>query len=353
MRSSRQFKNVALIGFLSYGLSGSSFSYTYLEDPNMPLSGTVLVDLCSTSDPHKRAYCEGYVDGAMQLWKRSTACQSALGSDQSFCRGVAAAESRVQEVLEACQDCNPAEFRPDLDDPAERGRSFIEHMQDFVAEARETLEKCSPHAPFDEHYCNGFDAQVENSLASLAVMYQGDEAAEPGLHGRGQAQNDLVMHLWASKEIYRFQPCVRPATTPGDARNSLLEFVRERPDQLGDTTATIVFAKALYYRVCPGPKTGAQPHMEHCTTWDYDDGQFGTRNTCGAPVYVQFLAPGQRSIERRLDPDESLQSGLNRAQIDGLSWMFTTCPAGYMSSLPLGPQNRTQIAASHYDCIER
>ena len=93
--------------------------------------------------------------------------------------------------------------------------------------------------------------------------------------------------------------------------------------------------------------------MEHCTKWDYEEGQFGTRNTCDEAVFVQFSAPGKPSIEHRLKPGEILRTGLTRAQTSGLSWMFTTCPVGYISSVPLDPAGRAEIAGSHYSCIKK
>ncbi|HXC27445.1 MAG TPA: hypothetical protein VNV38_05765 [Stellaceae bacterium] len=48
---------------------------------------------------------------------------------------------------------------------------------------------------------------------------------------------------------------------------------------------------------------------------------------------------------------QQFDTGLSRAQIDAGWWMFTTCPAGYTSSIPFTPVNRDSLVASTYQCV--
>jgi|SRR5580693_6897587 hypothetical protein len=95
-------------------------------------------------------------------------------------------------------------------------------------------------------------------------------------------------------------------------------------------------------------------HMEQCTRWGYIDasGRFGTSNTCDQPVQISFMTKGnQRAVTSVLKPGEVFDTGLSRAQIDAGWWMFTTCPAGYTSSIPFTPVNRDSLVASTYQCV--
>jgi hypothetical protein len=95
-------------------------------------------------------------------------------------------------------------------------------------------------------------------------------------------------------------------------------------------------------------------HLEQCTRWGYIDasGRFGTSNTCDQPVEIHFMTQGnQRAVVRVLKPGEIFDAGLTRAQIEAGWWMFTTCPAGYASSIPFMPNNRESLIASKYQCV--
>ena len=193
----------------------------------------------------------------------------------------------------------------------------------------------------------GYNAEVANSLASLSVNYSPEDKR---VFGMSVAVIDTFAHLMGSGEYYGFQPCVQATINPQEARSILLEFIRDNPEQQRDTTAIMILAKALYYQVCPGPKQHLQPHMEQCTTWDYDNDQFGTENTCDEAVVIQFLTKDQPMIERQLNPGEAFRTG---SQIDRGFWMSTTCPVDYVSSIPFLPENRLEIGASRYSCTRK
>lgn len=171
--------------------------------------------------------------------------------------------------------------------------------------------------------------------------------------GLGDAARDVGLHLFASEDFYEFRPCLQTVISPQQVRNILLEFIRDNPDQQRGSTAIVILAKALFYSLCPGPAQRWKPHMEQCTTWGYDGGQFGTENTCDKAVVIQFMAEGQRAIERLLNPGETFRTGLSRSQIDRGWWMFTTCPVGYVSSVPFLSKNNEVIRASRYSCVRK
>ena len=86
--------------------------------------------------------------------------------------------------------------------------------------------------------------------------------------------------------------------------------------------------------------------MEQCTIFQFEGDELATANTCDEAAAVQLLASGQSAIERVLDPGETFVTGLSR----GVRYMFTTCPVGYESSVPLREENRSAIVGSQYSC---
>lgn len=95
-------------------------------------------------------------------------------------------------------------------------------------------------------------------------------------------------------------------------------------------------------------QSGMMLHKEQCTIWEYMDGRLGTKNTCDEAVFVQFMVKDRAVIERVLSPGEIFDTGLTRSETS--YWMFTTCPVGYVSSVPLKEENNTLIRASAYSC---
>lgn len=314
-------------------------------------SSSELIKLCSSTDSNMVAYCEGYIDSAMHTWKFMTACASKTNNNQSFCAGAKSAQKAIQEALKACQDCNLGSFKPELKDKTIRGQLFMERMREFPKELRATIGICSPDEHHDEHYCSGYNTEVVNEVADISMLYSSHLPNEARDMGMGHAAGDVGIHLWASAEFFEFVPCLKRAIDSDQARNIFLKFMRDNPEQQRGTTAIMALEKALYYSVCPGPAlVGVKPHMEQCTTWEYDNGYFGTKNTCDQAVLIQFMTKDKRTIERQLNPGETFRTSMSR-EYDW--WMFTACPAGYVSSIAFLRENDESIRTSGYSCIKK
>lgn len=95
----------------------------------------------------------------------------------------------------------------------------------------------------------------------------------------------------------------------------------------------------------------AQPvkaHMEACTQWGYAGGEFGTRNSCDAPLTMRFMALGdQRVIESEVPPGAWFGSGADISH----GWIFTACPLGYAPSVRFAMDNKDVIMVSLYNCL--
>ncbi len=114
--------------------------------------------------------------------------------------------------------------------------------------------------------------------------------------------------------------------------------------------------RALTYSHCPGSGDKVCPHMEMCTNWRYYHGELGTQNACGTAVVVRFLFVSNAKknvIDRELKPGEVLRSGLSKEKVASGWYIFTTCPAGYFSSVPLEDEYREAIRDSQYDCVKK
>lgn len=99
------------------------------------------------------------------------------------------------------------------------------------------------------------------------------------------------------------------------------------------------------------------PHRESCTRWgpvrgEDDDIYFGTVNSCSEPVTVQLLIPGFPEIVRRgLKPMEVFNTGFSMIEAPDM-YVFTTCPAGYVSGVPLVPKNWDTLQRGEYMCVK-
>jgi len=95
-----------------------------------------------------------------------------------------------------------------------------------------------------------------------------------------------------------------------------------------------------------------KPHLERCVKWGYEGDQFAAKNICDEAVFIQFQKAGHPAIERQLMPGGTLLTGLKHWQMGGGGyWIFTACPAGYVSSVPFRPQNNKTIEAGQYSCV--
>lgn len=348
-----EFKKITIIFLaLFFGWCESSLGQDFAKAETGRLASE-LTRLCKSTDPDRLDYCEGYIDGAMHIWKYATACASQANSDQSFCSGVESARKAIQEAFGACQDCNMGSFRPELGDKPIRGQLFMKRMREFRDKLKVAMGICSPDEHRDEPYCSGYNAEVTNMIAELSVMYPNHVPESTRDLGLGHAASDVGLHLWASEEFYEFRPCLQVVTSSQQVKNLLLEFVHDNPEYQQGATAIVILAKALFYVLCPGPAQELKPPIEQCTTWGFDSGQFGTENTCNKAVVIQFMAKDQRPIERMLNPGEAFRTGLSHSQIGQEWWMFTTCPVGYVSSVPFLPENNDAIRTSRYSCVRK
>jgi len=115
----------------------------------------------------------------------------------------------------------------------------------------------------------------------------------------------------------------------------------------------------LVFSLWSSSPTSAQgvPHLEECTltqNWDFQDGQFGVKNICNKPVTIQFMAESQQEAKSaELKPGERFNTGLGEAQIKSNWWVFTTCPVGYVSSIPFEVKYKDALAEGHYNCVEK
>ncbi len=91
-------------------------------------------------------------------------------------------------------------------------------------------------------------------------------------------------------------------------------------------------------------------HMEACTEWGYFGDQFGTRNSCGKPITILFMAfSDARVVARDVPPGGHFNSDATEPDMAN-SWMFTACPLGYVPSVRFSTENATAILASLYNC---
>ena len=305
-----------------------------IANTDAPRTTSELVRLCVSDDPDRSVYCDGYIAVAVFLWKASLACDSHAPNDQLFCAGATDARSAVEETLSSCSEC---------DQEVER-----EKLRDALKAAGDL---CIPDERHNEHYCAGYNAAIEFATVSLLPFQTPDVRDGPRYAGLLHGANDLILHLMASADIHYFMPCIQLDVPQEDIRAIYLHFVSEYPAQTSDLAAVISLAKSLYYGLCPGPERGLKPHMEACTTWDYENGEFGTRNVCDKAVFVQFKEEGQGLIERELKPGETLLTGRSREPDRRVWWMFSTCPLDYVSTPVFTEANKDEIQASRYSCV--
>ena len=325
-----------------------------LEKSEPVRTASELIKLCSSSNPDMVSYCEGYIESALYSWKLITACSSPIQSNQSFCLGAESAQKAIQKALTSCNDCNIRSFKPELKDNTIRGRLFIERMQKFSKELNTSLGVCSPNEEYNKHYCTGYNLEVKNTITNYFMTYSRNLTMKPKDMGMGHATDDLGVHLFTSAELMEFVPCINKMFSTEEAKNVFLKFMHDNPEQRIDTTALIALEKSLYYNVCPGRELGwletnfLKPHMEQCTKLEYENGYYKTKNNCSKSVHFNFWEKGQKIIARDLKPGESFKVNPKSG-----SWMFTTCPVGYISSVELSEDNTHIIRASQYSCIKK
>jgi hypothetical protein len=114
------------------------------------------------------------------------------------------------------------------------------------------------------------------------------------------------------------------------------------------------FLAVIYFCCTAAWAQQTVPHLEKCTDWNYQDGVFGTTNSCSQPVAIQFMTRGnQQATTGNIGPKERFKTGLNKQQIDSGWWMFTACPVGYVSSITFVPGNKDTLIPSKYNCVRQ
>ena len=288
-----------------------------------------LVGLCTSSEPQRLAYCEGYIESAAHFWKLQTACPSLKKSDMLYCAGAKDANEKISKALKACKDCDMTKFPDDL---------------------KNIMGECKPGKYYVEDYCLGYNSETANSIADFSMrpqLYNIPKSARK--LGMGHAVSDVGLHLFASREFHGIRPYVRITTSPQQAKKILLQFIRENPEQQLNSSAIMLLAKALFYGLSPDPiSRGLKPHMENCIKWVRKNEKHGAMNICDKSVVINF---NFNKIEQQVViPGKTFSKDSRLSQ---MPWMFTACPVGYVSSVPFLPENEKEIRASSYSCVRK
>ena len=325
----------ALLAGISSGL------HAQLKNPR---STSDLASLCTSTDAERLAYCEGYLVGAAHLWKVMAACSSPASGEKRFCAGAQAAYEKFQEALQNCNGCR-SDSVPD----------FRKRRLAFLDEITAALGICAPGWEWErtKEYCTGYNEEAAKSIAWYAAAYLRDERKGARDRGLGEGAGEVTVYLFAPELLEAFVPCLTSSVRPDELRKAFVEFVHEYPEQLRIDFPILALQKALFYELCPGPEKGLRPHMEVCTVWDYDGGQYGTRNACDEPVVIRFRSGVREAVEREVGPGGEFRTGLGRSDIRDDGAVFTVCPVGYESSPPFDSRNPEAIRKSFYSCVPK
>ena len=172
--------------------------------------------------------------------------------------------------------------------------------------------------------------------------------------GVSKAALDLFMAAYASSEFHAIEACVPVSMTAQEAKDIVLEFVRENPEQQIDMMAILLVAKALFYNLCQTAiSQEMRPHVEQCVQWSHSHAQPGVRNVCDKTIVIVFML--EREFGPELKTGEIVIKGgefYADQRLSQIPWRFTACPEGYVSSIPFTADNLEKIAASDYGCVK-
>jgi len=319
-----------------------------------PWSASAFVQLCAAEDPDRAAYCEGYLEALIHYLKYKSSCMSDEILDRTYCQGATEAQQKINSAWQSCKDCSYEQFRPDLQDDAARRQLFNERMKDFRDELEITLGTCELGGERSKNYCLGFNAE-KNLGVSMNLVNSPDGTAEiPYDMGVSAASFDLFAALYASSEFHAINACVPATLTTKEAKDILLQFVRENPEQQNDTMATLLLAKALFYNLCQTAiSQEMKPHAEQCIQWSHSHAQPGVMNICDKTIVIVFIL--ERASGPELKTEQLVIKGGQFHADQRLSrtpWRFTACPEGYVSSVPLNAEYLDRIRASDYGCVK-
>jgi hypothetical protein len=97
-------------------------------------------------------------------------------------------------------------------------------------------------------------------------------------------------------------------------------------------------------------------HLEQCTltdSWDYQGGQFGVKNICDKSVSIQFMTQRNQKVKSTiLKAGERFNTELSQTQVKSGWWVFTTCPVGYVSSVPFQVRYLNALTDGKYSCAK-
>jgi hypothetical protein len=316
-----------------------------------PRSASAFVKLCAAEDADRVAYCEGYLEALLHYLKYKSSCMPDEILDRTYCQGATEAQEKINSAWQSCKDCSFEQFRPDLQDDAARRQLFNERMKNFRDELGITLGTCELGGDRIKNYCLGFNAEKNLGVSmNLGSPKTPENAYEMGV-------SDVALDLFAVVYAYghnALKACVPVSLTPEEAKDILLEFVRENPEQQIDTIAPLLVAKALFYDLCKTAiSQNMRPHVEQCVQWSHHDSQPGVMNICDKTIVIVFI------LERASGPELKTEQLVIKGghfhadkRLLRAPWRSTACPEGYVSSVPFDADNLDTIAASDYGCIK-
>lgn len=297
----------------------------------IPVTTADFLSWCKSIDTSKRDFCEGFIEGTAYNWKVVTACQSSHGNDQSFCAGSIAAREKIDRYRKSfTEDGDPY-----------RWQQFNKDVIDIIGD-------CSADNQEQEHYCQGFNLQLEiESIApgSVYLMEANDDAT---IRGIGEGVSGLFAHLYGLGIMHFLRPCIPRETEIQDMINKVDKFTRQYPELVLVDSPTLLLTKAFYYELCPGPVDQTFPHMEHCVSWESKQGSLVTENNCGKPINIQFKTDSGPIIEGKIDPGKVFDTKRYSTR-----YIFTACHTGYISSIPFSVENWEAIRGSNYHCVKQ
>ena len=98
----------------------------------------------------------------------------------------------------------------------------------------------------------------------------------------------------------------------------------------------------------PESVPGATSHLEECTRFRDGDAGFTIFNDCDEAVIVEFLARRGSPEDFEIEPHQSVSAGFELSS----RYFYTTCPAGFVSTVPITTLNPGLIRSGNYRCIE-
>ena len=339
------------------GNTNDQTSSTLHEDlaPTLePRTASELVKLCTAADADRAAYCMGYLEAAIHYLKMESSCMSEEITDGTYCQGAKEAQEKIDAAIQSCKDCDFASFRPDIQDNAERFQLFTERMENFRDELEITLGTCKMGGERTKNFCAGFNAEKNVGVSMNLGRSPDGKIEKPHDMGVSEASLDLFVAVYASSEFHAIRACVPVSMTAREAKDIVLEFVRENPEQQIESMAILLVAKALFYNLCQTALSQEmRPHVEQCVQWSQSHAQPGVRNICDKTIVIVFML--EREFGPEIKTEEIVIEGGQFHEDKRLSrtpWRSTACPEGYVSSIPFTAENLEKIRASDYGCVK-